>query len=84
MISNTPYLTPICLRYSLKNIPPSKKEHYMVKMYQLADKLVRILWKAFNFNLEEQEIVKKEYGGIFPKSKNPKEDLKGLKITYKT
>ena len=75
MIANTPDLTPICLGYSLKNIPPSKKEQYMVKMYQMADKLVRKMrWKAFHLNLEEQEFVSKEYGGIFPTHRNPKED----------
>ena len=47
----------------------------MVKMYQMADKLVRKMrWKAFHFNLDDNEPDKKEFSGIFPSNRNPKED----------
>ena len=41
----------------------------------MADKLIRKMrWKAYHLNLEEQDFVKKEYSGIFPTHRNPKED----------
>ena len=47
----------------------------MVKMYQMADKLVRkMLWKAFHFYLDDNETVKNRYSGIFSSCRNPKED----------
>ena len=47
----------------------------MVKMYQMADKLVRKMrWKAFHFNLDDNETVKNGYSGIFLSCRNPKED----------
>ena len=42
----------------------------MVKMYQMADKMIREMrWKAFHLNLEEQDFVTKEYSEIFPAQK---------------
>ena len=47
----------------------------MVKMYQMADKMIRkIRCKAFHLNLEEQDFVKKEYSVIFSTHRNPNED----------
>ena len=33
----------VCPEYSLKNIPPSNSEYYMVKMYQMADNILTCL-----------------------------------------
>ena len=47
----------------------------MVKIYQIADKLVRKMrQKAFLFNLNDKESVKNKCSGIFLLRKSPKED----------
>ena len=71
MITNTS----ICLSFLIKSIQFSKSEHYMVKIYRIADKLVRKMrWKAFLFSLNDKESIKNKCSGTFPLRKKPKED----------
>ena len=72
MITKTPDLTPICLGYSLKNIPSSKKEHYMVKM--LTSWLGKCVGKLSTWIWRNKDLLKKEYSEIFPTHKNPNVD----------